>query len=277
MLKAKLDAMERKAEQNEIISAFQADTDEIKKQVAMLAQSIEKQSEKQSEKKIDSVWKEFIPVAASGLGGLVGVLKDIVTDRPSSTDMLKSSASMVKGISDFMTTLKDLNPPPPPPPTSDQTGSGLDAILKAAAPQLIEALSNRAVAPAGTQQPTRPTSEAMPLAQDVSQSRQNGNFPRTQEKLNEHSALITQRVSADAVAEEIVASYNIVIEENALEILPELSQLQTDPQSALNVFLARFALEGVEGQNYKQKIVDALFRKMSGEVPQADGSVSVEV
>lgn len=277
MLKAKLNAMERKSEQNEIIGAFQAENDEIKKQLAGLAQSIEKQSEK----KTDSAWKDFIPVATSGLGGLVGVLKDIITDRPSSTDMLKSSASMVKGISEFMSTLKDLNPPPPPPPTSEQTGSGLDAILKAAAPKLIEALSNRAVTPAGTQQPSSATSGAMPmpLVQDPQspQSGQDGNFPRTQEKLNELSTLISQRVSADAVAEEMVASFNVVISENAFEILPELAQLQTNPQLALDSFLSRFSLEGVEGQSYKTKIMDAIYRQLAGPVSQVDEQESVEV
>jgi len=273
-LEAKIGVMERKAEQNEIIGAFQAENDEIKKQLAGLAQSIEKQSERKPD---SSAWKEFIPVAASGLGGLVGILKDIITDRPSSTDMLKSSALMVRGISDFMSTLKDLNPQPPPPPTSDQTGSGLDAILKAAAPKLIAALSNRAVAPSGTQQPSRPTSEAMPLAQDVSQSRQNGNFPRTQEKLNELSALISQRISADAVADALVEICGVATEENALGMFPELVRLESDPQSALESFLSRFSLEGVEGQTYRRKIMDSIYRKFSGQAAPVDSSVSVEV
>ena len=252
-LKAKLEAMERKAEQNEIIGAFQAENDEIKKQILALSQIIEK-----AQTKPDSGWKELIPVAAAGVGGLVSMMKDIITDRPSSVDMLKSSGAMIKGISDFMSNLKDLNPTPPPPPTSDQTGSGLDAILKAAAPQLVEVLSSRAAAP-GAKIPESASGTASPLPS------QNGNFPKTQEKLDELSGLIVQRINADVVADALVDSYKTAIEENALAMLPELANLQADPQSALNNFLARFGLESVEGNAYKQKIVEALFAKLSGQ------------
>ena len=235
-LESELDEFKRQKERDDLMGAFQAQFDELKRDL-----------------KSKTDWASVLSAAGSTLGAIIPLLKTQQdTENPVIMKLLEdklSGADVVRSVKSFMEALKDLMPqafapvpPPPPGGTSPATNSIIDSLVQALAPSILQAV-NKQPQPQPSQSPVQSPVQS-----------------HTPDALEQIRQMVASRTNPAIVAEALVGSFASLQVNGGLERYPELLRLQSAPEESIKTFFNRLGdFSSLKSEEYRDEIIQFLF------------------